>query len=50
MIKIKEPRGVAFIKDALAKRLGRLAATRSMKSNPSDMIGYIQTKSSVRYD
>lgn len=34
MTEIEEPRGIAFIKDALAERLGRPAATRVAKSNP----------------
>jgi 5-methylcytosine-specific restriction endonuclease McrA len=33
---LEEPRGVAFIKDALAERLGRPAATRVVKNNPSE--------------
>jgi len=33
---IEEPRGVTFIKDALAERLGRPAASRMAKSNPSE--------------
>ena len=36
MTEIEEPRGIAFIKDALAERLGRPAATRVVKSNPSE--------------
>ena len=36
MTEFEEPRGVAFIKDALAERLGRPAATRVAKSNPSE--------------
>lgn len=36
MIEVAEPRGVAFIKDALAERLGRPAASRVAKSNPSE--------------
>lgn len=36
MEEVEEPRGVAFIKDALAERLGRPAATRVAKSNPSE--------------
>ena len=36
MIETEEPRGIAFIKDALAERLGRPAATRVAKSNPSE--------------
>ncbi len=36
MIEVAEPRGVAFIKDALAERLGRPAATRVAKRNPSE--------------
>jgi 5-methylcytosine-specific restriction endonuclease McrA len=33
---VEEPRGVAFIKDALAERLGRPAAARVAKNNPSE--------------
>lgn len=36
MTETEEPKGVAFIKDALAERLGRPAAIRSMKSDPSE--------------
>ncbi|MEO0348835.1 MAG: HNH endonuclease signature motif containing protein [Cyanobacteria bacterium P01_A01_bin.15] len=36
MTEFDEPRGVNFIKDALAERLGRPAATRVAKSNPSE--------------
>jgi hypothetical protein len=36
VIEIEEPRGVAFIKDALAERLGRPAATRVVKRNLSE--------------
>ena len=36
MTEAEEPRGVAFIKEALAERLGRPAATRVAKSNPSE--------------
>jgi hypothetical protein len=36
VIEVEEPRGVTFIKDSLAERLGRPAATRVAKSNPSE--------------
>lgn len=36
MTEIEEPRGVTFIKDALAEQLGRPAAARVVKSNPSE--------------
>ena len=36
MIGVEEPRGVAFLKDALAERLERPAATRVAKSRPSE--------------
>lgn len=36
MAACKEPRGVSFLKDALAERLGRPAATRAAKGNPSE--------------
>jgi hypothetical protein len=36
MTEVAAPRGVAFLKDALAERLGRPAAIRVAKSRPSE--------------